>query len=269
MQTDVLVIGASGYLGQKITQLLGSRAIPTHYSTQKFSNSLRYHFYDNPRLPADVVGRTVVFAAAVEMNQSATKLEHAMRQLLTQVSSCRFIYTSSDAVFGGESGMYTEEMQPDPVNEYGRNLVLCEQLVQEMVADYCIIRPSYIFGFVNGQLDGRLSRTRASLLAGGECRAFEDYYKSPLSVHEVAEAVVQLTQSGYVGPIHVAGPRMSAYEFHRQAMAALAVDTSNLLPEPMPAATKLMPDTSLDSSKWWAMRGSQPMSIGDALQIEQ
>ncbi|MCB0182908.1 MAG: sugar nucleotide-binding protein [Caldilineaceae bacterium] len=210
-----------------------------------------------------------MFAAAVEMNQPTAKLERAMRQLLPQVSGYRFIYISSDAVFSGERGLYTEAAQPDPINGYGRNLVLCEQLVQAMVADYCIVRPSYIFGFVNGQLDARLSRTRDTLLAGDESRAFENYYKSPLSVHEVAEAVVRLTQSEFIGPLHVAGPRMNAYDFHRQAMDALAVDTSNLIPEPMPTDTNLMPDTSLDSSRWWAMRGSQPMSIRDALQIEQ
>ncbi len=268
-QKDIIVIGSSGYLGQKMTKLLGQRAVPTHRSTPKFSGSLRYDFYHDKKLPIEAGRKTIVFAAAVEMNQSMNKLEAGMKKLLVQVSDCRFIYISSDAVFSGRKGDYTEAEEPDPVNDYGRNLVLCEQLVQKMVEDHCIVRPSYIFGFVDGQLDTRLSRTRERLSSGGEYVAYEDYYKCPLSVHEVANAVVQLADSEEVGPIHVTGPRMSAYEFHHKAMEALDVDVSRLTREPMPDDATLMRDTSLDSSRWWSMCKSQPLPIRDALQIER
>lgn len=212
---------------------------------------------------------TVIFTAAVEMNQPADKLMSGMRRLLSQLAANRFVYLSSDAIFSGERGHYTEANPPDPVNDYGRNLLHCERLVQGMTPDHCIIRPSYIYGFSNGELDLRLSRTRDRLLRGDSVVLYDDYYKCPLSVHEVASGILHLAQSNVQGPIHLAGLRMSAYAFQQRAMNALGVDTTRLTAQPMPTDAGLMRDTSLDSSKWWQMCGQQPLAIEDALQIER
>lgn len=272
MDKKFLVIGSSGYLGQCVSRLLDGQVIVTHRTSPKFPNSIAYDFYQDERLPVDLSAApidemTVIFTAAVEMNQPAERLAEGMKRLLIQVSKSRFIYISSDAIFDGEVGNYSEPERPNPVNPYGHNLVMCEKLVTELVADNCIVRPSYIYGFNHGRLDDRLNRTKETLLRGEIYRAYDNYYKCPLSVHEVADAVVHLAYSDYNGPIHVAGRRMSAYEFHRRAMETIDVDTANLLSEPMPDKPGLMPDTSLDSSLWWQMRGRQPMEIEEALQI--
>lgn len=269
MPKEILIIGASGYLGQQVAKRLGKRAVTTHRSAPQFAGSLPYDFYQDEKLPIDPAGMTVIFTAAVEMNQQADKLAAGMRRLLGQLSANRFVYLSSDAIFSGGRGQYTEADAPDPVNDYGRNLLLCEQLVQVMTPDHCIIRPSYIYGFSNGQLDTRLSRTRDSLLRGEKVVLYDDYYKCPLSIHEVADGVVHLAQATYQGPIHVAGSRMSAYEFHRRAMHALGIDTDYLGHQPMPTDAELMRDTSLDSSTWWRICGKQPLPLKDGLQIER
>lgn len=270
VENPILVIGASGYLGQCITRLLGVRAIATHCSTPKFSTSLRYDLYADALLPATAErATTIIFAAAVEMNRPIDQLATAMKRLLQQITTKRFLYISSDAVFDGQRGHYSEADKPTPVNAYGQNLVLCETLIQTLMENHCIIRPSYIFGFNRGELDPRLARTRDALLADATYYAYNDYYKSPLSVHEVAAAVVQLADSTMCGPVHVAGPRLSAYEFHRRAMIALGVDTANLQPEAMPVRADLMRDTSLDSSNWWSICNTQPLSIERALEIER
>lgn len=274
MDKQILVIGSSGYLGQRVAQLVGGQATLTHRTTAKFPNSLPFDFYNDAQLPLDIVDAeqdqlTVIFTAAVEMNQPPDKLEAGMKQLLGQVRASRFVYISSDAIFDGEKGNYSEDDPPSPANPYGHNLVLCEALVTELVPNSCIVRPSYIYGFNNGQLDARLARTRDTLSKGESYTAYDDYYKCPLSVHEVAEAVVYLAEAGYRGPIHVAGARMSSYEFHRSAMEALGIDIARIYAEPMPETPGLMRDTSLNSSRWWRIRQSQPLTIAEALQIDR
>ncbi len=261
-----LVIGASGYLGQQVTQMLPGTVTPTYCRAPKFPNSVAYDFYADDALPHTLTDdTTIIFTAAVEMNQPRAKLAAAMMRFLDQVSHHHLIYISSDAIFNGEQGNYTEDAEPTPVNDYGRNLVLCEQLVQEQCANYCIIRPSYIYGFVNNQLDARLSRTRDTLLRGETYTAYDDYFKCPLAVQEVADAVVCLATADYVGIMHVAGARMSAYTFQQQAMAALDIDTTNLRPESMPEQPGLMRDTSLDSSRWWQLKNAQPLPVAAVL----
>ncbi|MFZ4662796.1 MAG: sugar nucleotide-binding protein [Caldilineaceae bacterium] len=149
MKKTFLVIGASGYLGQQVMKQLGERAIATHRTAPSFADSRPFDFYQDETLPIIPSDMTVIFTAAVEMNQPAAKLAAAMQRLLAQLSTNRFVYLSSDAIFSGVCGHYTEADPPDPVNDYGRNLLLCEQLVQTMTPDHCIIRPSYIYGFSN------------------------------------------------------------------------------------------------------------------------
>lgn len=268
MSANTLIIGSNGYLGRQVTKLLGKDVIVTHRRTSQFPNSLAYDFFLDEKLPGVNKPKIVIFTAAVEINHSQAEIRKAMKRLLAQVPDCRFIYMSSDVVFGGGKGNYTETDLPIPVNDYGRNAVMCENLVQEMIKDHCIIRPSYIYGFSNGVLDSRLSSTRKRLSKGETCVFYSDYYKSPLSVHEVADAIIYMSKSNFVGTLHVAGKRMSVYEFHKQAMEALGVNTSKLYSELMPQKPDLMSDSSLGSSQWWKIRGKEPMAVAVALELE-
>ena len=264
--SQTVVLGSNGFLGQSISQLLTGKRILTHRRTPKFPDSLRYDFFADEALPITLdEPSTIIFTAGAHMNQPTPKVAAAMTRLLERVAGYRFVYISSDALFDGTQGNYTEDDTPNPVAEYGHNLLTCERTVQAMCADYCIIRPSYIYGFVNGELDRRLAQTRDTLLSGEGFTAFVDMFKSPLSYQEEALAVVQLAASNFVGTIHVAGPRMSAYEFRLRAMQALGVDCTHLRPESMPDNREIMRDTSLDSTKWQALLNASPISIEEGL----
>src|SRR5581483_10560775 len=105
---------------------------------------------------------------------------------------------------------------PTPSTLYGRNLFYLEEMVQNLCTDYCIIRPSYLYGYSLSQLDHRLSHVRARLLAGEQLTYFTDMIKSPMEVNQVAEAITLLAYSEYIGIVHVAGGAMSVYDFYRE-----------------------------------------------------
>ncbi|MDQ3459641.1 MAG: sugar nucleotide-binding protein [Deinococcota bacterium] len=264
----VLVIGASGFLGRTITKRLAALnvVIPTHHSNNPFSNSVRYDFFsDNIRDLCDAFKLSAaVFAAAVETEPSEI-VRPAMERFVRGCQDRRLVYLSSDAVFSGDRGMYLETDQPEPRTLYGRNLQHCEHLIAENCTNYCIIRPSYIYGFADGQLDGRLARTRASLQAGEKVMLFRDMFKSPLGVQQVAEAVIHLMFSDYAGTLHVAGERLSVFDFHFQAMKALGVNTKGLQHNTIPEEPEFPRDTSLDASLWQSLTNKVPLSIEETL----
>ena len=188
-----------------------------------------------------------------------------MQRLLAHLKQHRFVYLSSDGIFDGARGNYFENETPHPKTQYGRNLLACETLICETLHDYCIIRPSYIYGFVNGKLDGRLDSVRKRLLSNEEVVGFHDMYKSPLGVGQLARAVVDLAVSDFTGTLHVAGERMSVYDFYQQAMTALGVDTTSLVAKAMPPDPQLLKDTSLDVSKWTELFGKTLKSVKETL----
>ena len=260
-----VVIGSSGFVGRTIAEFLPAETLTTHHHHARFPNSKPYDFFEDapdflPPPPA-----TLVFAAAVERAAAEPEVVIAMRRLLSRLEGYRLVYLSSDAVFGGSKGNYLETDRPDPVTPYGKTLVACETLIRSALPDYLIIRPSYVYGFSGNVLDKRLARARADLMAGQSFGAFSDMFKSPLGVTQLAEAVVRLARSSLVGTLHVAGERLSVYDFYTQAMRALGVAAEGLQPEPMPNTPILPRDTSLDSSSWQTWFGLRPLSVAKTL----
>lgn len=80
------------------------------------------------------------YGYAYEINVNATK------RLIHQLSENDFyiIYFSSDNVFNGESGNYTEESLRCPVNKYGMMKAEMEQYLLEKIPKVCILRISKV-----------------------------------------------------------------------------------------------------------------------------
>lgn len=266
---SILTVGSSGFLGRQITQFLGSQQniIKTHYRNSLYPDSIKYDFFN------DDIGyildkqhvTTVIFASSVEMNDQLDKVKISMERLARSCNGRRIVYLSSDGIFGGQKGLYTEEDSPNPQTLYGKNLAICEEIIESHSNNFCIVRPSYIYGFSNGSLDSRLAKTKRILESGGNITLFNDMYKSPLGVKQIAQAVIDLSLLDYSGIVHVAGHRLSVYEFHQKAMTALNIDTANLKSCPMPTDKGFLRDTSLDNSLWQQLTGTVPYDINRTL----
>lgn len=266
---SILVIGASGFLGSEISRRLcqTTEVIATTYRTEIGTNGEYYDFFKSdlaPILKKHSIG-TIIFAGAVETSAPENLIHDSMERVLETCRTTRFIYLSSDGIFSGETGNYLESDLPVPRNLYGRNLFTCEQLIKKLSHNYCIIRPSYIYGFSKGKLDSRLLNTYQSLSQSTEVKLFSDMFKSPLSVQQVAQGVIDLTLSDYIGVVHVAGKRMSIYDFHREAMLALGASVDALIPQEMPTDGDFLRDTSLDTSLWNKLTGTKASTIREGL----
>ncbi len=269
-----LVVG-TGFLGEALCDELHKRGevvVSTYYSHQKYDDSIRYDFlHDDPKdMFAGENITTVIIPAKIEFTEDGVALGQAMERFLAYFSETRMVYISSDGIFDGTKGMYTESDTPHPTTLYGRNLALCEDLVKKNTQNYCIVRPSYMYGFVGGKLDTRLSEARTQLLEGKNVTRFTDMYKSPLSYRQAAESIVMLAFGEFVGTIHISGQRMSVYDFTREGMEALGVPTKNLhgasMPVPLPES--MLADTSLDTSLMQTLIHYVPLSIQESLRYK-
>jgi dTDP-4-dehydrorhamnose reductase len=123
-----------------------------------------------------------------------------------------FLYLSTDYVFDGERGSYSEEDIPNPINYYGLTKLIAENIVRSALSRYSIVRTSHIYGFGMG----RINFARAvveSLSKGQKVRALVDQWLSPTLNTLLAKAVRELVEMEYTGVIHVAGERVSRYDF--------------------------------------------------------
>lgn len=262
----VVVIGGSGFLGRTVTDVLRKQnidTISTHHTNIFETGSLRYDLLSGV-VPSEFSSPTIdafVLTTKVEQYAESRKLEESLLVLLGHIANKRLIYISSDAVFDGTKGFYKESDIPNPQTTYGKNKLLCEKLIQEHCKNYCIIRPSYIYGYSIGILDKRLQKDMDTIKNGGSVEAFGDMYKSPIEVNLLSEIIAEQVASNYIGILHAGGARMSVYDFKKYALEMLGISTDSLVKTfiPFSAPPEMLKDTSLDSI---VMRGHPISKLG-------
>ena len=207
----------------------------------------------------------VILAAHIEPTLTETAARKAAERFVDACAQRRLVYVSSDAIFDGRKGLYDEDDTPAPVLDYGRGLAYMETAVRRSCRDHLIVRPSYLYGYSSGRLDSRLAQTRAQLSQGESTVRFDDMFKSPIEVNQAARLILRLAKVPFVGTVHVAGPRMSVFDFHRDAMIALGVPVGGLTPEAMPTDKGLLRDTSLSTKRLRDLTGETPKSVRESL----
>lgn len=269
---NAAIIG-TGFLGEQIYKdilPICDEILLTHHKNKKYPDSKEFDFFK------DDIGNilngkkidTIFLSAKIEFEEDEKKLAESMTRFLESCKDMRIIYISSDGIFDGESGSYKESDIPHPKTLYGKNLEICEKLVKKYADNYCIVRPSYMFGFVDSNLDSRFRKVSKDAAEGKKIARFTDMYKSPLSYQQASEAIVKLASSEYNGVVHVCGERMSVYDFTKEGMEALGLSTEDLTGEPMPKEKPVdfLPDTSLDNSLMREITGIKPLSVKEGLE---
>ena len=244
----ILVTGASGLLGSKVIDKSEAEYVvfPTH-STQQFSPcSLRMNITDENEVKS-VFGKVkpnVVVHTAAETNvdECETHKEHALKvnadgtknlaEACNQIGA-RILYISTDYVFDGEKGFYTEEDHPNPVNHYGLTKLKGEKYVQELCSSFAILRTSVLYG-VHPQKPNFAKWIITALKEGKSIHVVEDHYNSPTLADNLAEAIVEIIGRELEGLYHTAGnERISRYEFALKIAEAFDLEASLVKPVKM------------------------------------
>lgn len=261
------IIG-TGFLGQQIYNDIKDHCdevIMTHNRNQKYPNSQKFDFFQDDI--SAILGNEkidiIFLPAKIEFNENEDLLKEAMGKFLDAAKDSRIVYVSSDGIFDGQHGSYKENDVTEPMTLYGKNLKICEELIKKKTKNYCILRPSYLYGYVDGKLDSRFEKIKQELVENKKIVRFTDMYKSPLNYEQAAQAIVELALSDYVGTVHISGKRMSVYEFTRQGMEALDLSTENLVGETMPKEKPIdfLSDTSLDNTLMRKLTSIEPIDI--------
>lgn len=210
----------------------------------------------------------VVHAAAMsnvrhcEMAPSAA--EACNREAARNVARCArrldvpLVYLSTDLVFDGVRGWYSDGDSPNPTCVYGVTKYDGERVVQAEHPGSCILRVSLTYGWSVNAPQGFLELLIAALRRGESTTAFVDEYRTPVLVDDLCATVGLALSSGLTGIHHVAGPRrLSRYELAVEAAKAFGLATQGIVPQPRGAEDAFRPqDCSLVPSAALGVRGA-------------
>jgi dTDP-4-dehydrorhamnose reductase len=142
----------------------------------------------------------------------------------------RLVHISTDAVFDGTRGNYTEEDKPNPLSVYARSKLDGEQAVQHANPDAVIARVN-IYGW---SLSGRRSLAEwfvNNLSAENSIMGFTDVYFCPLHVKHLAKILLLMMERELKGLYHVVSSECcSKFDFGRRLAGLFSLDESLIEP---------------------------------------
>lgn len=284
----LLVTGASGLLGLNlslvataqnltVTGLVHSRVLRgTPFETQKVD------LLDQADSLAEIeaVKPDAIIHCAALANLNAAEAEPDLAHTLNAVVPGKlaaaafrwgvpFVHISTDAVFDGQTGGYTEADPPNPLSVYARSKLAGEIAVQEANPDSLIARVV----FYGWSLSGKRSLSEFffnNLQAGNRVKGFTDTLFCPLYVEDLSQILLEMLKAGLKGVYHVVSPEsLSKYAFGVRIAEKFGFDTGLIEPVRMQKIEREAPrslNLVLKTDKVQSALGHGLLSVDDGLE---
>ena len=158
---QVLVLGASGYIGSRVVAALAATATYRPVAASRRSG-LTVDATRPESVRKALRGIDYVVNCIAGNNQAIVRTTQVLCDAAREAPPRRIIYLSSMAVYGAATGTMHEDDSPVlPVSSYGQAKIDAERVVQGYVhdgGDAVILRPTCVFGPASPQWATRLAR---------------------------------------------------------------------------------------------------------------
>jgi len=230
----VLITGANGLLGQKLCRHFSSsyKVIATDLHPQSFVSfpklsyenldltdrrALEFHirFY-NPSVILNAAAYTDVDGCEINKDQAWAVNVGGVKNLVKacQEHEIKLVQLSTDYVFDGEKGPYSEEDLPHPVSFYGETKLESENIIKQSGIDFLIVRTNVLYGFGIKVKKNFLLWLLEKLSAGEKLKIVTDQFNNPTLADNLSSCILEMVQKNLSGLFHVAGAEyLSRYDF--------------------------------------------------------
>lgn len=230
----ILIIGSNGMLGQRLAEFyLAQENVELLCSSNEESSFIPEVHYsqiditkkNNVRdlivgFAPDVVINT---AAYTNVDKAESEQELAWKVNVSGVDNialycwtidARLIHISTDYIFDGKSGPYTENDKPNPIGYYGRTKLASENSIIASGVRHSIIRTNVLFGPAKYGRADFVKWVVASLKDGKEIRIVTDQVNNPTYVDDLVWGIDKISKTKKEGIYNLGGKELlSRYEF--------------------------------------------------------
>ena len=179
-----------------------------------------------------------------------------------QSSGAAFVYVSTDAVFSGDRGWYSEDEPVSPNSAYGRSKAAGEEAVLAAHPAAVVARTNF-FGWSPSGHRSILEFFVREVGAGNRVPGYVDYTVTSLFVEDVVDSIERIVDAGESGVFHVvARDAVSKFDFGRQVAAEFDLDESLIYESSVDGGPK---DLSLRSDRLAALMGAPMPSQAEGI----
>lgn len=273
----ILVTGSNGLLGQKLVELLTQQSDTKVIATARGENRLPfkegYEYFSmditKPEEVASVIQKTmpdviVHGAAMTNVDQCEFEKETCWAQNVKaveyMVEACRkhdifLCHVSTDFIFDGAAGPYTEEGEANPLSFYGWSKYAAEKVVQHSGIRWAIARTVLVYGIAFDMSRSNIILwVKKSLEEGKNIKVVTDQWRTPTLAEDLAMGCFLIADKEAEGIFNISGKdlltpyemaMMTADYFGLDKGLIAEADSSNFTqPAKRPARTGFVLDKS-------------------------
>lgn len=247
----ILIAGTNGLLGQKLFQIFNEKF-------QIIATGMEDRFYPNPNngkyrqfditdatqckeLFSELKPEVVINAASVTnvdacetekeecWNVNVKGLENLAKAAKRNMT--KLIHVSTDYVFDGEDGPYSEEDRPNPLGYYGKSKLASENVCRMVGIPFAIIRTSVLYGLGVDVKSNFFLWLNDSLKQHKEVNIVTDQFNTPTLVDDLASGILQLIEKSAYGLFNLSGREyVNRYDFAASLADVFGYDKSLIHP---------------------------------------
>lgn len=290
----VLITGSNGLLGQKLLHKLKNdklvELIATSIGENRVSETDGYTYISlditNKKEVEDVVTSkspdVIINTAAMtnvdlceDQKVDCDNLNVNAVKYLSDVSekiNAHLIHISTDFIFDGKKGPYTEDDIPNPLSYYGLSKLKSETVLLESSCKWTILRTIIVFGVAENLSKGNIvTWAKGELEKGVPLNIIDDQFRAPTLAEDLADACILALNKKEYGIFNASGKDiMSIYEMVERIALFYGYSTKNL----NRISTKTLnqkagrpPKTGFILDKSMDILGYNPRSFEECLEI--
>lgn len=291
----ILITGSNGLLGQKLIHLLQGQPEVELISTSRGENKVAAFFPQVSFVSLDVTDRDQVnqvirdhrpthllhTAAMTNVDQCEVEQEacwklnvEAVQHLVraTEKYGVHLTHLSTDFIFDGENGPYSEEDEPNPISYYGESKLAAEELVKQSTGRWCIARTMLVYGIVHDY--GRSNIVlwvKQNLEEGKKIKVVDDQFRCPTLAEDLAKGCWLIVEQEAEGIFNISGREvLTPYQMAQKVAEYFRLDKS--LIQRVDSTTFTQPArrplrTGLDITKAETRLGYRPVPFEEGIRV--
>lgn len=236
----LLIIGASGYLGNTIYKKLKECTNDDICGTCCKSNNhelLQINVLNKLDIKKLLLLKPdIIIWSIMDQEQEILLSQIGVNEIVNNISKdARLIYVSTTVGQGkdqAESVIPHKRLPDEYLSKYINGKIEGESIVQKH-HNHVIIRPGSIYGYdYDGRMDSRMKGLREISETDKDYSRTANMYASFVNVKELADAIIELAYSKFTGIINISGETpVSHYDFNIHLARLMNIDDSFIIPE--------------------------------------
>lgn len=228
MKKRIVIFGSFGKVGEAIVRDLSINTSYEIIAISKYSESKsnywkKYHcdydilnFKEIKKILINLKPSTIINCASFtnvdlceEQKAECWKINVDFVEMLARASAInnsQLIHFSTDYIFDGLNGPYSETASPNPINFYGKSKLAAENAIKSIEGRFVIIRTNLLFGPSQVGKKTFVDFVYDNLSQGKSIKVADSLYSNPVLTTDIAVGVRRIIKDGYFGVVNFAGP---------------------------------------------------------------